>query len=170
MIETTPQASKHSPVIIIVLAILSIFPPLATDMYLSAFGDIQSYLNAPDGALELSLSVFFLGLCAGQLLFGPLIDRFGRKGPLMLGAGLFCIATVLLLLTRSTEMFITLRFVQALGACGGMVVGRAVVSDLYEGHEAARKTGPVRGWSKTYAKPVAVTTRPGMAQNGGLLS
>lgn len=131
-------AGSNTLTIIMVLSVLSIFPPLATDMYLSAFGDIQAYLNAPDGALELSLSVFFLGLCIGQLVFGPLIDRFGRKGPLLAGAALFCVATVLLLLTRSTSIFVGLRFIQALGACGGMVVGRAVVSDLYEGTAAAR--------------------------------
>jgi MFS transporter, DHA1 family, multidrug resistance protein len=133
-----PPARSNALTIIMVLSLLSIFPPLATDMYLSAFGDIQAYLNAPDGALELSLSVFFLGLCAGQLVFGPLIDRFGRKGPLLAGAALFCVATVLLLLTRSTSIFVGLRLIQALGACGGMVVGRAVVSDLYEGTAAAR--------------------------------
>lgn len=86
----------------------------------------------------MSLSIFFLGLCTGQLVFGPLIDRYGRKGPLLAGAGLFCLATVLLLFTSSATMFIGLRFVQALGACGGMVVGRAVVSDLYQGIAAAR--------------------------------
>ncbi|MGN7870627.1 multidrug effflux MFS transporter [Paracoccus sp. 22332] len=132
------QSGPNALAIIVVLSVLSIFPPLATDMYLSAFGDIQTYLSAPDGVLELSLSVFFLGLCVGQLMFGPLIDRFGRKGPLLIGAGLFCLATVFLLMTRSAEIFIGLRFIQALGACGGMVVGRAVVSDLYEGQAAAR--------------------------------
>lgn len=138
MNKATPQSTSNALTIVVVLAVLSIFPPLATDMYLSAFGDIQTYLSAPDGALELSLSVFFLGLCVGQLLFGPLIDRFGRKGPLLAGAALFCLATVLLLFIRSTSMFIGLRFIQALGACGGMVVGRAVVTDLYEGTAAAR--------------------------------
>lgn len=138
MKTTASQPGSNALTIVIVLSVLSIFPPLATDMYLSAFGEIQTYLSAADGALELSLSVFFLGLCVGQLVFGPLIDRFGRKGPLLVGAGLFCLATVLLLLTRSTSMFIGLRFIQALGACGGMVVGRAVVSDLYEGTTAAR--------------------------------
>ncbi|MGK9063749.1 multidrug effflux MFS transporter [Stutzerimonas chloritidismutans] len=135
--SASPQGSSALR-IVLVLSVLSIFPPLATDMYLSAFGDIQTYLNAPDGALEMSLSVFFLGLCVGQLVFGPLIDRYGRKGPLLAGAGLFCLATVLLLLTDSATVFISLRFVQALGACGGMVVGRAVVSDLYQGTAAAR--------------------------------
>lgn len=138
MHSATKTSGSSALTIVIVLSVLSIFPPLATDMYLSAFGEIQTYLSAPDGALELSLSVFFLGLCVGQLVFGPLIDRFGRKGPLLVGAALFCAATVLLLFTRSTSMFIGLRFIQALGACGGMVVGRAVVSDLYEGTTAAR--------------------------------
>ncbi len=130
--ETSPA------MLIFVLSSLSIFAPLSTDMYLSAFSDIQSYLNAPDGVLELSLSVFFLGLCLGQLLFGPLGDRYGRKTPLLVGAGLYSLTTFLLLLVMSPAAFIGLRFVQALGACGGMVIGRAVVTDLYRGNEAAR--------------------------------
>lgn len=107
-------------------------------MYLSAFSDIQVYLKASDGVLELSLSVFFLGLCIGQLLFGVIIDRVGRKTPLLVGAGVFCVTTLLLLFTTSANVFVALRFVQALGACAGMVVGRAVVTDLYSGQAAAR--------------------------------
>lgn len=106
MNPAAPQPGPNALTIVIVLSVLSIFPPLATDMPLSAFGEIQTDLGAPDGALELSLSVLFLGLCVGQLLFEPLIDRFGRKGPLLVGAALFCLATALLLLTRSTPVFV----------------------------------------------------------------
>ena len=136
---TMQKSEPNAALILIILSILSIFPPLATDMYLSAFGDIQNYLKAWDGAAELSLSVFFLGLCIGQLIFGPLIDRYGRKRPLLVGVLVYCLATAFLLLTHSASVFIGLRFLQALGACAGMVVGRAVISDLYEGADAARK-------------------------------
>lgn len=138
MVETSRGQEFNGKMVISILALLSVFAPLSTDMYLSAFSDIQSFLRAEDGALELSLSVFFLGLCAGQLLFGPLIDRYGRRVPLLTGIAIFCGATVMLLLTSSASLFIFLRFIQAVGACGGMVVGRAVVSDLYKGVRAAR--------------------------------
>lgn len=134
---TTPTP-RNGAAILAVLALLSIFAPLATDMYLSAFSAIEAHLAAAPGTMELSLSVFFLGLCLGQLVFGPAIDRWGRKGPLLAGVALFCTATVGLLLTDSPAAFVGLRFVQALGACGGMVVGRAVVTDLYRGQAAAR--------------------------------
>ncbi|WP_428926663.1 multidrug effflux MFS transporter [Marinibacterium sp. SX1] len=121
-----------------VLALLSAFPPVATDMYLSAMDDLSHALNASDAATEMSLSLFFLGLCVGQLIMGPLIDGFGRKGPLLAGVALFTVTSILLLLTRDVVLFNTLRFFQAIGACAGMVVGRAVVNDLYKGREAAR--------------------------------
>lgn len=138
MSHTKPHKSTHGTLILIVLALLSIFPPLATDMYLSAFGEIQQHLHAPHGAMEHSLSVFFLGLCVGQMIFGPLVDRYGRKKPLLWGAGIFCLSTVFLLSAQSTAAFIALRFLQAVGACAGMAIGRAIVADLYHGVAAAR--------------------------------
>ncbi len=138
MAEQTATRQQSSFLVIAVLALLSVFPPLATDMYLSAFKDIQAAYGAADGAMELSLSIFFLGLCMGQLIFGPVIDRVGRRGPLLLGVAVFCASTLVLLLNDNIHLFIALRLVQALGACAGMVVGRAVVSDLFEGREAAK--------------------------------
>nr|WP_320132935.1 multidrug effflux MFS transporter [uncultured Holophaga sp.] len=137
----TPTEARPGPStarLITVLAVLSIFPPLATDLYLSAFGEIQQALHTGPATLELSLSVFFLGLCGGQLLFGPLADRLGRKRPLLVGAAVFCAASLLLMLTRTPWVFVALRLVQALGACAGMVIGRAVVTDCFEGADAAR--------------------------------
>ncbi|WP_138465661.1 Bcr/CflA family efflux MFS transporter [Poseidonocella sp. HB161398] len=121
-----------------VLALLAVFPPIATDMYLAAMGEIAEAFGTTRSGAELSLSLFFLGLCAGQLVMGPLIDAFGRKGPLLAGVVLFTATSVGLLLTRDIAVFNTLRFFQAVGACAGMVVGRAVVSDLYSGREAAK--------------------------------
>ncbi|WP_172330203.1 Bcr/CflA family efflux MFS transporter [Mangrovicoccus sp. HB161399] len=121
-----------------VLALLAVFPPIATDMYLAAMGDLADAFGASRSAAELSLSLFFLGLCVGQLLMGPLIDGFGRKGPLLAGVLLFTATSAGLLLTRDIAVFNTLRFFQAVGACAGMVVGRAVVSDLHAGRAAAK--------------------------------
>lgn len=121
-----------------VLGLLTLFPPLATDMYLSAIGDLAHSMNASHSAAELSLSLFFLGLCIGQLIVGPLIDVFGRKVPLMMGITLYIVTSIVLIFVNDIAIFNTLRLFQAIGACAGMVVGRAIVSDLYQGREAAK--------------------------------
>lgn len=137
MTETSPTGLRAT-LIVVVLALLSIFPPLATDMYLAGIGDVADSLGASRPAAELSLSLFFLGLCVGQLIMGPLIDAFGRKGPLLIGTAVFTLSSVALLLVDDIVVFNGLRFVQAIGACAGMVVGRAVVTDLYQGRRAAK--------------------------------
>jgi len=133
-----PTSRPGTARILLVLALLSLFPPISTDMYLSAMGDLGTYLQASPAATEMSLSLFFLGLCAGQLIVGPLIDRYGRKPPLLAGAALYVAASVGLLLVRDVNLFNALRFLQAVGACAGMVTGRAVVNDLGRGQAAAR--------------------------------
>ncbi|MFU1478553.1 multidrug effflux MFS transporter [Roseovarius sp. C7] len=136
-----PQPSlspRHATALTAVLGLLSLFPPLATDMYLAAMGDLAEAMNATHAATELSLSLFFLGLCLGQLIMGPLIDGLGRKLPLLVGTALFALATVGLLLVDNIVYFNALRVLQAIGACAGMVVGRAIVNDLYQGREAAK--------------------------------
>ncbi|WP_045391619.1 multidrug effflux MFS transporter [Falsirhodobacter sp. alg1] len=133
-----PLTARKAACLTAVLGLLSIFPPLATDMYLAGLGDIAVSLNASASATELSLSIFFFGLCVGQLLIGPLLDGLGRKGPLLAATALFVVTSLALIVVKDITTFNTLRFLQALGACGGMVVGRAIVNDLYEGRRAAQ--------------------------------
>ncbi|WP_226623378.1 multidrug effflux MFS transporter [Alloyangia pacifica] len=133
-----PLSAGRAAAITAVLGLLSIFPPLATDMYLAAMGDLAEAMHAEPSAAELSLSIFFLGLCVGQLVMGPLIDGYGRKGPLLAGTALFAATSIILPLLDDIALFNGLRFVQAIGASVGMVVGRAVVNDLYEGQRAAK--------------------------------
>lgn len=130
--------ARRASCITAVLGLLSIFPPLATDMYLAGLGDIAIAMDSSAAATELSLSIFFLGLCVGQLIMGPLIDGFGRKGPLLAATVLFIATSFALILVKDIALFNVLRFLQALGACGGMVVSRAVVHDLYDGRRAAK--------------------------------
>jgi DHA1 family bicyclomycin/chloramphenicol resistance-like MFS transporter len=129
---------KRAFAITATLGLLSLFPPLATDMYLAAFGELAASLKATDTAVKFSLSIFFLGLCLGQLLIGPLTDTYGRKNPLLIGTAVFTITSIALPLINDIAWFNALRFVQAIGASAGMVVGRAVVKDLYEGRQAAQ--------------------------------
>lgn len=134
-----PVSKKNAAQILLVLSLASFFPPLATDMYLPTLGELGHYMHAPETTMEISVSVFFLGLGIGQLILGPIIDRMGRKKPLLYGTALFCITTIMIIITHSASFFLVLRFLQALGACTGIVIGRAVVQDLFQGKDAERK-------------------------------
>lgn len=129
---------KHAAAITATLGLLSLFPPLATDMYLSALGDLATSMDSTHTAAEFSLSIFFLGLCLGQILLGPLADTYGRKRPLLIGVAVFTMSSIALPLVNDIGLFNALRFVQAIGASAGMVIGRAVVKDLYDGRRAAQ--------------------------------
>ncbi len=121
-----------------VLGLLSAIGPFAIDMYLPALPDIGASLGADVGAVQWSLTAFFIALGVGQLVYGPVSDRVGRKVPLYFGLGLFAVASVGCALATDIQTLIGLRFLQGLGAAAGMAIPRAVVRDLHTGTEAAR--------------------------------
>ncbi len=129
---------QHRIELLIILGSLSAFAPLATDMYLPALPEVGRALHADSSAVQDTVATFFLGFAAGQLFYGPITDRFGRKLPLYFGVGLFTIASALCAGMPSIEAMIALRFVEALGACAGTVVSRAMVRDLFPPEESAR--------------------------------
>jgi DHA1 family bicyclomycin/chloramphenicol resistance-like MFS transporter len=106
-------------------------------MYLASVPKLAESFHASAAEVQLGLSLFFLGLSLGQLAFGPLIDRFGRKLPLLAGIALFTTTSLLIAFAPNIESFVLLRFLQAFGGCAGMIIGRAVISDLFEEREAA---------------------------------
>ena len=122
----------------VVLGLLSAIGPFAIDMYLPALPTIGASLGADIGAVQMSLTAFFLALGLGQLFYGPLSDSMGRKPPLYWGLGLFALASVGCALAADVHTLIGLRFLQGLGAAASTVIPRAVVRDLHTGHEAAR--------------------------------
>ncbi len=122
----------------LVLGLLSAIGPFAIDMYLPALPEIGRSLGADVGAIQLTLTVFFIALGAGQLLYGPISDMVGRKPPLYFGLGLFTLASVGCALASDVHTLVALRFLQGLGAAAGMAIPRAVVRDLHTGTEAAR--------------------------------
>lgn len=122
----------------LILGLLSAIGPFAIDMYLPALPDIGRSLGAEVGAVQFSLTAFFLSLGVGQLLYGPVSDMVGRKPPLYFGLGLFTLASIGCALATDIQTLVALRFLQGLGAAAGMAIPRAVVRDLHTGADAAR--------------------------------
>ena len=124
--------------IILILGMLTAIGPFSIDMYLPAFPDIARGLHTDIARVMLSLSSFFIGISAGQLLYGPLLERFGRKNPLYFGLSIYLMASVGCALAGSVNALIAFRLLQALGGCAGMVTARAIVRDLFEVKENAK--------------------------------
>ena len=112
--------------------------PLAIDMYLPAMPTIQAEFAVDASRVQHTLSAYLFGLALGQLAFGPIADRYGRKLPLELGLALFTLACAGCALSRSIDGFIALRFLQALGGASGMVLIRAVIRDRFDALQSAR--------------------------------
>ncbi len=123
---------------LILLGALTAIGPLSIDMYLPAFPLLERDLAAPAGSAELTLAAFFIGLAVGQLVWGPISDRFGRKPPLYASLTLFAVASLGCALAGSVETLTFWRVLQALGGSAGMVITRAVVRDRCSAREAAR--------------------------------
>ncbi len=129
---------KNKFYLILILGLLSAVGPFSIDMYLPAFPAIAEGLHSNVARVTLSLSSFFVGISAGQLLYGPLLERFGRKKPLYIGLCAYLVASVGCALASSVDALIVLRLLQALGGCVGMVASRAMVRDLFEVKENAK--------------------------------
>lgn len=122
----------------LILGALSAFTPLAVDMYLPALPALERALVTDSAKVQQTLSLFFLGLAIGQLFYGPISDRFGRRAPLLVGNLLYIVASVACALAPTIDTLIAARFVQAFGSCAGLVISRAMVRDLFEPREGAR--------------------------------
>ncbi|HWA45468.1 MAG TPA: Bcr/CflA family multidrug efflux MFS transporter [Hypericibacter adhaerens] len=124
--------------LVIILGALTAFAPLAIDMYLPSLPTLERAFAASTAEVQRTLASFFLGFALGQALYGPAADRFGRKPPLYAGLALFALASLACALAQSVEALTALRFFQAVGACSGAVIARAMVRDLFEPQETAR--------------------------------
>ncbi|WP_342640784.1 multidrug effflux MFS transporter [Rhodoligotrophos ferricapiens] len=120
------------------LACLTAMGPLSTDMYLPSLPTISLALRADPAQVQLTLSVFLVGFAVGQIIYGPLSDRFGRRPVLLSGLGLFAIASAGCMLASTIELLILARFGQAVSACAAIVIARAIVRDLYRAEQAGR--------------------------------
>ncbi len=132
------MSQRSSFKFILLLGSLSAFAPMSIDMYLPALPAMARDFAVEVGAVQHTLAAFFIGIALGQLVYGPVSDAIGRRRPLLFGTGLYVLASIGCALAPTIESLIALRFVQALGGCAGMVIGRAVVRDLYTPQEAGR--------------------------------
>jgi MFS transporter, DHA1 family, multidrug resistance protein len=132
------RARPSNLLIILILGALSTLSPFSIDMYLPAFPQIARDLGTTPAQISLSVSGYFIGLALGQLFYGPLLDRFGRKPPLYAGLNLFVTASLGCVAVRSPGLFIALRLLQALGGCVAQVGAITMVRDFFPARESAR--------------------------------
>ena len=132
------MTGKNKFFTILILGLLSAIGPFSIDMYLPGFPSIAKDLHTTVARISLSLSSFFIGIAFGQLLYGPLLDRFGRKKPLYIGMFAYLLASIGCALCSTADALIAVRLLQALGGCVGMVAARALVRDLFPVHENAK--------------------------------
>ena len=121
--------------LIIFLASLTAFGPFVTDFYLPALPQQGEDLQASSAWVQAGISTSLWGLALGQLIVGPLSDRKGRKIPLFISLGVFCVATVGCIFTPNIECFVFCRFIQGLGAAGGIVLAKSIATDKYKNRE-----------------------------------
>jgi DHA1 family bicyclomycin/chloramphenicol resistance-like MFS transporter len=134
----TPLTEKAPWPLVLLLGSLTALGPLAIDMYLPSLPAISKGLHASPGEVGVTLAAFFAGLGLGQLVYGPLSDRVGRRGPLIAGVATFLVGSVLCAAAPSIWLLVVARFLQALGGSAGQVVARASVRDRFSHQMAAR--------------------------------
>lgn len=142
-----PMSAAPSPslALIALLTTLTAIGPLSTDMYLPALPTLAKVFHSDAARVQLTLSVFLAGFACGQIFYGPLSDRFGRRPIILCGLAIYCLASLGCVLAQSIEMLIAARFVQAIGGCAGPVLGRAVVRDVWGATDSARVIAYVGG-------------------------
>lgn len=123
------------------LTLLAALGMLATNMYLASFPSLGKDLAATPAQVKLTLTVFLLGFAAGQLVIGPLSDRFGRRSLLLAGLVLYALTSAMIAVAVNIEWMLGLRVAQAVAACTGSVLARAVARDLFSGDELTRSLG-----------------------------
>lgn len=130
--------SKKYFSLILILGSLTALGPFSIDMYLPAFPVIAKDLNTTTEQVAVSLSSFFIGISLGQLLYGPLLDKFGRKKPLAIGLSLYILASLGCVFVTSLNQLIVLRGIQAIGSCAAAVASVAMVRDLFPVKDSAK--------------------------------
>ncbi|MFC8422617.1 multidrug effflux MFS transporter [Streptomyces sp. NPDC057236] len=135
---TTAAGRRTSLLVTLVLGGLTATPPLAMDMYLPALPEVTQSLHASAATIQLTLTACLAGMALGQLVVGPMSDRWGRRRPLLVGLAVYVVATALCAFAPTVELLVAFRLAQGLAGAAGIVIARAVARDLYDGVAMAR--------------------------------
>lgn len=148
------MAQESRFLFLLTLTLMSISGLIASDIFLPALPEMADVFSLTSSQAQSLLSVFLIGLGIMQLIYGPISDRVGRRKPLLCGMVLFCFASLAIPFAQTLEQLIVLRLLQAMGACAGIALGRAIVADLYSKEEAGRMfllIFPIVGLSPAFA-------------------
>ena len=135
------QKTNSKAFLVILLGVLSAFGPFVVDLYLPSLPQLAQFFDTTASMTQLTLTTAMIGLAVGQLLLGPMSDKFGRKIPLIISLLIYIISTILLIFSPNIETMIVLRAVQGLSSAGSVVISRAIATDLYRGREMTRFFG-----------------------------
>lgn len=124
--------------LVCLLGLLSAFGPFVTDMYLPALPQLQAYFGTDASMVQLSLSTSMFGLAVGQIFFGPLSDKYGRKPIIITSLWIFILSSIACIYAVSIDMFVALRLLQGIGGAGGIVLSRSIATDRYWGEKLAK--------------------------------
>ncbi|MFE2375963.1 multidrug effflux MFS transporter [Streptomyces sp. NPDC059398] len=134
-----PAVARTTGILVtLVLGGLTALPALSMDMYLPALPEVTDALHSPAATVQLTLTACLIGMALGQLVVGPMSDKWGRRRPLLIGMAVYVAATAVCAFAPSVELLIGFRLLQGLAGAAGIVIARAVVRDLYDGMEMAR--------------------------------
>ncbi|MGP4011499.1 multidrug effflux MFS transporter [Streptomyces sp. 4N124] len=137
--ESAVRAVRRTGMLVtLILGGMTAVPPLTMDMYLPALPQVTESLHAPAATVQLTLTGCLAGMALGQLVVGPMSDKWGRRRPLLIGLAVYIVATALCALAPTVEALVAFRLAQGLAGAAGIVIARAVVRDLYDGMEMAR--------------------------------
>lgn len=132
------MSKKQKNILILLIGSIVAIGPLTIDMYLPGFLNIANDFGVSEHKISYTLTSYFFGISIGQLFYGPILDRFGRKTPLLIGLTIYLIASICIALSPSIEFFIVMRFIQALGASSGIVASFAIIRDKFDSIESAK--------------------------------
>lgn len=135
---TVALTAPRRTFLIVLLGILTALDAIAIDMYLPAMPTMQQHFDTTSGWVQASLAIFLIGLAIGQLAYGPIADRYGRRKPLLVGMACFLLGSLLILAASNIETVLLGRLLQAVGGAAALVIPRAIVADLFDDDQAAR--------------------------------
>lgn len=131
------EVRNSNTYILLTVGTVSALGPFVTDFYLPSLPALAGYFSTTASLVQMSLTFSMIGLAVGQLLLGPLSDKYGRKPPLVWSMALFCLSTVGCFLSPDISVFLVFRLIQGLSGAGGVVISKSVAADLYRGHRLA---------------------------------